>query len=450
MRYGLAVVLPFLALLISWLLFDPQGGPDCALFLATVVIVALFGGCGPSLVSTGISTILGVLIAPPAWSLRISNPEDALRIALFALLGCLVSVFVGFVAELQRNLNRERSTLATILYTIGDAVITTNQDAQVTFLNDVAEAATGWDKQALGRPVDEIIRIVHEDSRSDVPNPVRLVLGSGTPADRVTNCLLVRRDGTEIPIVYSTGSIASQTNGAAGAVLAFRDISRQKEANNALIRTEKLATAGKLSATLAHEVNNPLEATSNLLLLIQWAPDLDTVRSYADAAFHQVHRAAHFVHQTLAFAKPSDRRQPVEIERVIDGVLSLHSNKILAKNAQVSRVRASDVQVHANRSELEQVISNLISNSLDAMCHGGTLHLRVTRSSGRVNIVVGDTGCGISREHLPKLFQAFFTTKSEVGVGLGLWVTKRIVDAHAGQIRVRSRTGCGTVVRVSL
>jgi PAS domain S-box-containing protein len=417
--------------------------------MATVAITALFGGCGPGLVNAVISTILAFLVASPVWTLRLTEREDGIRIALFWILGCLLSIIVGVVGELQRKLSCEQSTLATILHAIGDAVITTNQDGQITFLNDVARVATGWDSEsAIGRPIDEVARIINE--RPVVPHPVRLALESKTAVDRVMDSLLVRPDGTEIPITYSAACIDSRPHGTPGGVLVFRDISKLKDSYRALIRTEKLATAGKLAATLAHELNNPLAATSNLLFLSQTASDLDSARSYAREAFHQTLRAAYFVRQGLAFAKTSERRQQVDVARLIDGVLSLHSNKIATKNARVLKVCASGIEVRANSRELEQVISNLISNALDAISYEGTMHLRVTRSGGMMNILVGDTGCGISRQHLPKLFDAFFTTKPEIGVGLGLWVTKRIIDSHGGQIRLRSRQGRGTVIKVSL
>jgi PAS domain S-box-containing protein len=448
-RYGLAVALPLFGFALNWAAFNLERAPYFALFMATVAITALFGGRGPGLVNTVISTILAFLVAPPAWTWRPSDREDAIRIALFFVLGCLMSIVVGVVGELQRRLRCEHSTLATILHTIGDAVITTNQDGQITFLNDIAKAATGWDlESAIGRPVDEVARIINE--RTVVPHPVRLALESGTAVDRVIDCLLVRPDGTEIPITYSAACIDSEPHGVPGGLLVFRDISKLKNSYRALIRTEKLAAAGKLAATLAHEVNNPLEATSNLLFLSQTAPDLDSARSYAKEAFDQTLRAAYFVRQGLAFAKPSNRRQLVDVEPLIDGVLSLHSNKIATKNARVVKACASGLEVRANRRELEQVISNLISNALDAISYDGTMHLRVTRSGEMMNILIGDTGCGISPQHMPRLFDAFFTTKREVGVGLGLWVTRRIIDSHGGRIRLRSSQGRGTVIKVSL
>jgi PAS domain S-box-containing protein len=450
-RYGLAVALPSFAFALNWTAFGMERTPYFALFMTTVAFTALFGGRGPGLVNTVISTILGFLVAPPAWTWRLSEREDAIRIALSFILGCLISIVVGVVGELQRTLRCEHSTLAKILYTIGDGVITTNQDGQITFLNDVAKRATGWDREsAIGRSVDEVARITIEHSRTVVAHPVRLALESSTAVDRVIDGLLVRPDGTEIPITYSAACIDSGPHGIPGGLLVFRDISRLKNSCDALIRTEKLATAGKLAATLAHEVNNPLAATSNLLFLSQTAPDLDSARSYANEAFQQTLRAAYFVRQGLAFAKTSDWRQYVDVERLIDGVLSLHSNKIATKNARVLKVCAPGIQVRANRSELEQVISNLVSNALDAIYYQGTIHLRVTRSGGMMNFLIADTGCGISPQHLPRLFDAFFTTKPEVGVGLGLWVTRRIIDSHGGRIRLRSSQGKGTVVKVSL
>lgn len=450
MRYGLAVALPFVGFIVNWLVFDLQRAPHFSLFMATVAVTALFGGRGPGLLNTVLSSVLGFLVAPPAWTFRLSEHEDAIRIGLFFLLGCFISMLLGVAGELQRNLNREHSTLETILHTIGDAVITTNLNAEVTYFNDIAEKATGWRlEQALGKSAADIFRIIDEESRSDSESPINLVLRSGEAALQVTNYLLVRRDGTEIPIIYSATPILSQGT-IGGGVLSFRDITRQRETNNALIRAEKLATVGKLTATLAHYVNNPLAAASNLLYLIHSAPDLNAAQSYARAALHQVLRAAHFARLTLSFARPSDRRHPVDLCRLIDGVLSLYSNKIVAKNAQIVTSRAPGVQVWVNASEIEQVISNLISNSLDAIPYGGTVHLRVGRSMGDATIAVADNGCGIPREHLPKIFRGFFTTKPDVGVGLGLWVTKRIIEAHNGRVHLRSRWGRGTVVRVSL
>ena len=449
--YGLAVALPLSGFVLNWLAFDLARAPYFSLFMATVVITALVGGRGPGLVNTVISTMLGFLVAPPAWTLRLSESEDGIRIALFAVLGCLISIIVGIVGELQRKLIREQSTLAAILHTIGDAVITTNQHGHIESLNDVAKVATGWElRDAVGRSVDEVARIVDGRSRETVPNPVRLTLESRTVVDRVSRCFLIRSDGTEIPIVYSAACIDSRYDGVPGVVLVFRDVSKLTNTYNALVRTEKLATVGKLASALAHEVNSPLEAICNLLFLIQSASDLEFTRSKAKEALHQTLRVAHIVQRTLAFVKPSDRRQQVDIGPLIDQVLSLYSNKIVSKNAQVLKDCASGIAIHASPSELEQVISNLISNALDAIGYEGTLHLRMAQSNGTVHFVIADTGYGISQQHISMLFDGFFTTKPKTNVGLGLWAAKQIVDAHGGRIRLRSCEGRGTVVRVSL
>jgi PAS domain S-box-containing protein len=376
-RYGVAVILPFGGFLINWLVFDLQRAPYFSLFMATVVFTSLFAGRGPGFLNTALSTVLAFAVAPPAWTYRLNEREDAIRIGLFFVLGCLISIMVGVVGELQRKLNRERSTLQTILQTVGDAVITTDRDARITFLNDIAEAKTGWRLELVhGKSIDSVFQIISEDSRSQMENPVSGVLQSRTAACHVTNCLLVRRDGNEIPIVYSVTPIQS-AGILSGGVLTFRDISREREAHNAVIRAEKLAAAGKLASTLAHQVNNPLEAASNLLFLIDSAPDLKAARSYAQVALQQLLRAAHFVHQTLSFARPSYPRRPVDLCRLVDEVLALHSNGIDAKGVHIVKTCAPSVQVYAHRNELEQVVSNLISNSLDAVRYGGKLYLPV-------------------------------------------------------------------------
>ena len=152
LRYGLAFVLPCLGFLVTWQVFNLQRAPYFTLFMASVVVTSLFGGTGPGLVDTIISTILGFLVSPPAWTLRLAESEDAIRIGLFCFLGVLISTIVGVVGELQRELNRERGTLATTLRSIADGVITTDKNGQITFLNDVAQQATGWPlADTLGR-----------------------------------------------------------------------------------------------------------------------------------------------------------------------------------------------------------------------------------------------------------------------------------------------------------
>ena len=224
----------------------------------------------------------------------------------------------------------------------------------------------------------------------------------------------------------------------------------ERETQEALVRAEKLATIGRLAATLAHEVNNPLQAASNMLFLVERAADLRIAKDHARAALQQLNRVAHYIHQTLSYSKFSGRQCLVDLAPLIENVLSLFENKIQSKNAHVSTRFRPAAKVRANASEIEQVISNLLSNALDAVQDSGTVWVRLSDSAREVRLVVADNGCGISKELFPRLFDAFFTTKPDIGTGLGLWVSKQIIAAHGGSIRVRSTVGKGTVLRVVL
>src|SRR6201987_721752 len=245
LRYGLAFALPAFGFLFTWQVFNLQRAPDFTLFMASVVVTSLFGGPGPGIVATIFSTILGFLVSPPAWTLRLTEREDAIRIGLFFFLGLLISAFVGVVGELQRELNRERGTLATTLRSIADGVISTDQNGQVTFLNDVAEVATGWLlAEALGKLIEEIISFAPPDTRAPLPNPVRKALETGAASVLAGDTLLLRRDGTHILISGSAAPIRDDLGKIAGFVLVFRDITK--------IRAETELERQRLREIMAH------------------------------------------------------------------------------------------------------------------------------------------------------------------------------------------------------
>ena len=225
LRYALPVVLPCFCFLLSWKLFDLNRAPYFSLYMASVVIASLFGGRGPGLLDTLISSFLGFLLAPPAWTLQLAQTEDKIRICTFAFLGVLISTVIGVVGELQRKLHRERRTLALTLRSIGDGMIATDENARVTFLNQVAQDATGWTlADALGRTIEEVLPLVALDTRAEVPNPVRKVLRTGSPALLTNDTILRRRDGAEILISDSAAPIRDTCNRIVGVVLIFQDI----------------------------------------------------------------------------------------------------------------------------------------------------------------------------------------------------------------------------------
>lgn len=242
---------------------------------------------------------------------------------------------------------------------------------------------------------------------------------------------------------------------------AANDITHRKRADEALLRSEKLATLGRLSATIAHEINNPLEATTNLLYLIQTSEGLpEDARQNAKAADAELKRIAHITRQSLGFYREMSGPVPTSVSEVLDASIDLLQAKITAKNAVISKDWCGNLVIHAVPGELRQVFSNLLANALDALEPGGLLRIRAKEyrseasAAGRcIRVMFADNGHGIDSELHSRIFDPFFSTKGNIGTGLGLWVTKQIVEKHGGSIRMRSRSNAkqsGTVFSVTL
>jgi PAS domain S-box-containing protein len=238
------------------------------------------------------------------------------------------------------------------------------------------------------------------------------------------------------------------------------DASERKRSEEALRRSEKLAVTGRLAASIAHEINNPLEAITNAFYLLHNHPSLDEeARYYASLAEQELQRASHITRQTLSFYRDSKQPISVSLQDLLDNVIELQHRSISLNRIDLQRRYTCSGAVRGFPGELRQVFLNLISNAIQAMPDGGTLRLRVTDAvdpeTQRRGIAVSviDTGSGIRPEDAKHLFQPFFTTKSAKGTGLGLWISKGIVQKYEGRIRFRSiRRGsrCCTCFRVFL
>lgn len=450
-RYAVAIFLPLLSILIANFVFTVARAPFFPLFTISVLVAAGYGGWQPGIVATAMSVLVNWLLVAPRFSLAVTDPENVLRIAVFATGGIGVSGLVGTIAALQQKLEIQRERYYVTLKSIGDAVIATDANGNVTFMNAVAEEVTGWPLSAArGEPLEEVFRIVNENTRSVVENPVRKVFESGRIVGLANHTVLVRRDGTEIPIDDSAAPIRDFRGKIDGAVLVFRDISQQRKSDAALLQAEKLASVGRLASTIAHEINNPLAAISNLLFLIKITKNWEQVERYASIAERELNRASEVTKQTLSFARRDLKPATVRLEELVDEIVALYSNKIEGNNIFVAKKCASDVSAFATKSEVRQVLSNLIGNAVDALPVGGVLHIRIkdTCWDGRrlARVVIADNGHGIPAKYRERVFDPFFTTKEDVGTGLGLWISKQILDRHDATIRIRSRENCGTVV----
>ena len=230
------------------------------------------------------------------------------------------------------------------------------------------------------------------------------------------------------------------------------EATQRKRAEEALRKTEKLAAAGRLAASIAHEINNPLEAVTNLLYLLRHQPSLDEQAvSYADLAQHEISRVSEMTQQTLRFYRQSTAPVVANIAELLDSILALHKGKLMAFQIEVTRRGEKDVELFCFSGELRQLFANLVGNAIDALAHGGHIWLSVRRSSSWVDgtpgvrVFVADNGCGMDRETRQRIFEPFFTTKETTGTGLGLWISSEIVAKHHATVRVASRPGSGTV-----
>ncbi len=235
-----------------------------------------------------------------------------------------------------------------------------------------------------------------------------------------------------------------------------RDITELKFAQQAVIQSEKLAAAGRLAATIAHEINNPLEAVTNFIYLSMTSEGVpEEVRQHLEVADRELVRVAQIAQQTLGFYKDNSRRKWFSVAEVIQDVFALYDRKLRYKRLQTEIRADAELRIFAKQGELKQVLSNLVTNAIDASHEGGKLWLRAQRtkdwSNGMeegVRITMADNGSGMTPEVRERIFVPFFTTKAEVGTGIGLWVTKCLVEQQGGSIRFRSRQGrkTGTVM----
>ena len=245
-----------------------------------------------------------------------------------------------------------------------------------------------------------------------------------------------------------------------GIALFFRDVTERKHRDAMLQKTEKLAAVGRLASSISHEINNPLESVVNLLYLIEHSHDVgDEVRTYASLAASELARVSHIVTHTLKFHRQSTRAGECSLSEILESVLSLYQGRLSTQKVEILRDFASDDKIFCFAGDMRQVFANLIGNALDALRGHGRLLLRTRfsrhRRSGEkgLRVTIADTGCGMSEATRHRIFEAFFTTKTATGTGLGLWVSDEIIRNHKGTVSVRSseRPGrSGTVFSVFL
>jgi PAS domain S-box-containing protein len=353
----------------------------------------------------------------------------------------------------KKEAGEVRNRLAAIVESSNDAIISKDLNGIVTSWNTRAERMFGYTAdEIVGKP---IITIIPPELRQD-EDMILSKIRNGQRIDHFETVRL-RKNGERIEVSLSISPVRDEYGNIVGASKIARDITESKKMERALHLTEKLAAAGRLAATVAHEINNPLESVTNFIYLSRIDAGLPAnVRRYLDHADQELARVAHIARQTLGFYRDTARPAWIELSKIVDDLFTVYQRKLANKNIAFGKKVVPGLRVFGVEGELKQVLSNLIANAIDASPLNSriSVHARTTMAAdGRqcVHLLVADRGVGIAPEHRQNLFSPFFTTKKEVGTGLGLWITKELVEKAGGSIRLRSRVGdrSGTVVALT-
>ena len=377
-----------------------------------------------------------------------------LAIALLALLGFIVRRDTAKVRASEEQ-------LATTLRSIGDAVIATDARGLITLMNPVAESVTGWPAvDARGASLDAVFRIINEDTRNIVESPVAKVLREGGIVGLANHTLLIRRDGSEVAIEDSGAPILDRSGGTIGVVLVFRDASRERAAEHALLEADR--RKDEFLATLAHELRNPLAPIRQAARVARAPAATESqVRWAHEVIERQVHNMARLLDDLLDVSRITRgmmeiRKELIELQAVMDAAIEIARPAIEARNHALSVECQLRTKVYADPLRLAQVIANLLTNAAKYTEPHGQIRLTAQCDGGELILRVSDTGIGIAAEMLPRIFEMFVQVKSvldksEGGLGIGLALARGLTELHGGSLEAQSAgLGSGSTFTLKL
>ena len=339
------------------------------------------------------------------------------------------------------------------------AVVESSDD--VILSKDLNGIITSWNAAAtrlFGYTADEIIgksilMLIPEHLHSDEEK----ILSNVRVGRRIDHFETFRKtkDGRLIEVSLTVSPVTGVDGKIVGASKILRDISVQKRIEQSLIQAEKLAATGRMAATIAHEVNNPLEGAINLIYLAKTNAERPDVIRYLETAETELLRVSHIAKQTLGYYREHAEAKGVAFRDLITQTMKLYMPRARSGNVDVQLELKSEQRLVVRQGEMIQVISNLVMNSIYAMASGGTLSISLndTEDPDGVIMSVKDSGAGISETDMPRVFEAFFTTRRTIGTGIGLFVSRQFVEGHGGTIRIKSSQSeedHGTTVEVFL
>jgi PAS domain S-box-containing protein len=342
------------------------------------------------------------------------------------------------ISERKRS-DESRFRLAAIVDSADDAIISKDLSGIVTSWNAGAQRMFGFTaEEMVGRPIRRIIPDELQYEEDEILRKLRA-------GERLEHYETTRRkkNGESLDVSVTISPIRNGAGYVTGASKIARDISDRKKIERLLIQSEKLAATGRMAATIAHEINNPLESVVNLIFLArQHSAASGKAHQYLLTAEEELERVSHIARQTLGYYKDTGSPAEASLHKLIENVLVVYNSKLTAQGITMDLTFNDLQRIVVSKGEMLQVFSNIIANAVDAMPQGGSLKVSTRKLMGStgdgIQIAIRDSGTGIRQEHLEKIFEPFFTTKGNLGTGIGLWVARQLVERRGGQISVAS------------
>jgi PAS domain S-box-containing protein len=369
-----------------------------------------------------------------------------------------VRCFVIDITEKKRA-DEAPMKLAAIVESCDDAIVSKNLNGIVTSWNAAAQRILGYRaEEIIGK---SILTLIPPELHKDEAEILRKIQAG----ERIAHFETVRvtKSGERLNVSLTISPVRDPEGKIVGAAKILRDVTMQKKMEAALRTTERLASVGRLAATVAHEINNPLEAVTNLIYLARRNPNLPPeALSLLVMADEELQRVTHIARQTLGFYRDTSSPIPIAVGEAIDEMLAIYHRRLNYKQVSLRKRVESGLSVRALHGQFKQIVSNLVTNAIDAVQPGRRIEVRAWESTHPVTgapgirLVVADQGCGIPEPIVRKIFTPFFTTKKDVGTGLGLWIVKGMLLKSGGTILCRSRVAraegkdSGTVMMVFL
>jgi len=361
------------------------------------------------------------------------------------------------LAREREEVQRQKELLNVTLASIGDCVIVTDVKGRITFINEVASNVTGWTREeALSRPVSDVFRIINEETGNPVESPVEKVLASGKIVGLANHTLLIRKDGTEIPIDDSGAPIRESSGALKGVVLVFRDFSEYKNAEKELISAKSTAEAAskakdRFLAVLSHELRTPLAPVLATLNRWEMTADLpEAIRADVEMVRRSVELEARIIDDLLDLTRIAKGMlsltpEPINVHDLLEPLAGMYRSEIQAKDLELEmRLNASRASVYLDGSRLQQVMWNLLRNAAKFTNQGGRITVETANDArGRIIIKVTDDGIGMDVGTLSRLFIPFEQGEKDLsrrygGLGLGLAISRALVDLLGGTISATS------------